>query len=139
MIGNCSLNGSKSLTAISRPLLAECACSAASLMVPNGPPVLVFTSYVPAECHLYNQKKKESQTHTRTGTRTYSIYTYNERLYVRDTEHEWSAVLLCDESFELPLAFLHGLLVILANSGVILRHLFSCFRNQKALLENNKN
>lgn len=83
---------------------------------------IICTSWVPPE-----QLKKKNQSHTH----TYSIHTYNERVHVRDTEHEWSAVLLSDEASELPLAFLHGLLVILANSGVILRHLFNCFQNKK--------
>lgn len=66
MIGNCSLRGSKSLTAISRPLLAPWASSAWCLMVPKGPPVFVFESKVPAECHLHKQiitKKSHSIHH----------------------------------------------------------------------------
>ena len=51
-MGNCSLMGSRSLMAISRPLFAPWASSAECLIVPNGPPVFVFTSKVPAECHL---------------------------------------------------------------------------------------
>lgn len=50
--------GSKSLTAISRPLLASWASSSGCLIVPNGPPVFVWTSKVPAECHLQHRKKK---------------------------------------------------------------------------------
>lgn len=57
-MGNCSLMGSTSLTAISSPALAPCACSAGFFMVPKGPPVLVATSKVPAECQL-REKSKE--------------------------------------------------------------------------------
>jgi hypothetical protein len=44
--------GSSSLTAMSSPALAPCASSAGHFMVPKGPPVLVATSKVPAECQL---------------------------------------------------------------------------------------
>lgn len=59
-MGNCSLMGSRSLTAMSRPLLAPCASSAAYLMVPKGPPVFVLTSKVPAECHLNHNHNNQS-------------------------------------------------------------------------------
>jgi hypothetical protein len=49
--------GSSSLMAISSPALAPCACSAGFFMVPKGPPVLVATSKVPAECHLRGDKE----------------------------------------------------------------------------------
>lgn len=41
---------------------------------------------------------------------------------VRDTEHDRSAIVLGDDSTELPLAFLHSLLVLLTNIGVTLCH-----------------
>jgi hypothetical protein len=52
------LMGYSSLTAISSPALAPCACSAGFFMVPKGPPVLVATSKVPAECHLRGERKE---------------------------------------------------------------------------------
>jgi hypothetical protein len=57
-MGNCSLMGYSSLTAISSPTLAPCACSAGFFMVPKGPPVLVATSEVPAECHRRGERKE---------------------------------------------------------------------------------
>lgn len=51
-MGKKRLIGSRSLTAISRPLLASWTSSCGSLVVPNVPPIFVFTSYIPAECHL---------------------------------------------------------------------------------------
>jgi hypothetical protein len=70
-MGNCSLMGSKSLIAISRPLLAPWASSSGCLIVPNGPPVFVWTSNVPAECHLHQQKQKHTHTHTYLEPHTY--------------------------------------------------------------------
>lgn len=45
--------------AMSRPALAPCACSAGFFMVPKGPPVLVATSKVPAECQLRGMMRGE--------------------------------------------------------------------------------
>ena len=42
----------KSWTTISKPLLASWVSSAACFMISKGPPILHFTSKVPAECHV---------------------------------------------------------------------------------------
>ena len=60
-MGNSSLTGSSNRTAMSRPALAPCACSAGFFIVPKGPPVLEDTSNVPAECHLRNQNENPDQ------------------------------------------------------------------------------
>lgn len=119
MVGNCSLMGSKSLTAMSRPLLASCASSDACFMVPNGPPVLDFWSKVPAECHLYHQIIHRTNQYNKSE----SQWLRNTEIEIlRDTKHERSTVLLSNEAPELSLRLLNRLLVIRAHGWVFLRH-----------------
>ena len=124
--------GSKSRTAISRPLLAPWASSAACFMVPKGPPVLLFTSKVPAECHL-NHDKNETPYHKLLlkiyhKKITHSTKRSNENL--RQTEHDRGTVLISDQTPELPLGFLDGLLVIGTHSWVRLCHGYDSIKTQ---------
>ena len=130
-MGNCSLMDSRSLTAMSRPLLAPCASSAEYLMVPKGPPVFVLTSKVPAECHLHHNHNNQSDRigsdpikHLH-GKRKKNNKKVKGKGNIRQTKHERSAALLGNQASQLLLGLFNGFAVLFAYSWIVLRHFCS--------------
>lgn len=101
--------GSSSLTAISSPALAPCACSAGFFMVPNGPPVLVATSKVPAECQLRGGSKVVVSGFPNRIGNGIGRRRESDRAGLREAEHERGAVLLGDKAAELALGLVDRL------------------------------
>lgn len=129
-MGNCSLMGSRSLTAMSRPLLAPCASSAEYLMVPKGPPVFVLTSKVPAECHLnHNHNNQSDRFRSDPIKHLHGKREKNKKRKgkgnIRQTKHERSAALLSNQASQLLLGLSNGFAVLFAYSRIVLRHFCS--------------